>query len=334
VRSKIFLLAVAVAATASAGQGNAFELGEGQVRIELRPQFVARQQEVRLGDIAILHTTDLPTIQRLSALPLGQAPAAGAEAVVRREVIARWVRSQLGIARDQVLWSGAEETNVRTLAQDYPAARIEQAAKAALREWMDKRATRYGVDALALPTDLKLPAGQVELKARPLAANADPAPRMVVWMDVQVDGRFVRTVPVSFAVEAYRDAWVAPAAIAGGVPLAPGMVEKREVQIAGRSAASVPAQAAQPGEIAAGLRTTRSLKEGEAITARNSAPAPAIARGDWVALHLKSGLVELESRAQALQNGELGQVVKVRSSGGASPVDARVVAPGRVEAML
>lgn len=334
VRGK-FLPVMAVAAwTMCPGAASAVELGEGQVQIELRPQVTAREQEVRLGDVANIYTRDLQTIQRLSALPLGQAPRAGTEAVVRREVIARWVRSRLGIGRDQVVWSGPEETHVRRLAQDVPAIRIEQAAKTALNAWLDQRASRYGAEVLLLPADLKLPAGQVEFKARPLAANAEPTPRMVVWMDVLVEGRFVRAVPVSFNVEAYRDAWVAPAGVARGVALAPGMVEKREVDITSRSVAALPVKGAQLAETAGGWTTTKAVKEGEPLTARNAAPAPLVARGEWVALHLKSGLVQLEGRAQALQDGELGQVVQVRSSNGASPVAARIVAPGKVEAML
>ena len=74
----LFLAVTTMAAMSSLS--SAAELKEGQVSIELRPQFVARKAEVRLGDIAILHTTDLATIQRLSALPVGNAPLVGADA--------------------------------------------------------------------------------------------------------------------------------------------------------------------------------------------------------------------------------------------------------------
>jgi flagellar basal body P-ring formation protein FlgA len=333
VHISICVLAIAAAALGPWPAG-AVEQVKGQVQIEQRAEFAARAQKVLLGDIATLRTTDLPTIQRLSALSLGQSPAVGAEAVLRRDVIVRWVRSQLGIDTGQVLWSGAEETRVHTFAQEFPASRIEQVAKDALRDWLDKHATRYGIDAMALPAEIRLPVGQVQLKARPLAPNAEPTARMLVWVDVQVDGRFVRAVPVSFAVDAYRNAWVAPAAIAGRVVLGRGMVEKREVQITAQSGAGLRMGISQPGEIPDGWRTSKPIGKGEPVTTANSGPAPAIARGDWIALHLSSGSVELERRVQALQDGALGQIVKVRSSNDATPIDARVVAPGQVEAML
>jgi hypothetical protein len=265
-RNNLLLLAMATIGLAGSAAAQRVHLPESQVRIDMRADFVARTPEVRLGDVADLYTRDLPTIQRLSALSLGRAPSAGTEAVLRRDVIARWVRSRLGIDADRIDWGDVEETHVRTLEQHVSAARIEQAANNALREWLGHRASRYEINTLALPGDVKLPVGEVELKARPLAVNLTPQSRMVVWMDVLVAGRFVRTVPVSFAVAAHRDARVV--------------------------------------------------------------------RGDWVALHVTSGLVQVEQRAQALQDGQLGQVVKVRAANNANPVEARVVAPGRVEVAL
>ena len=154
---------------------------------------------------------------------------------------------------------------------------------------------------------------------------------MVVWLDAKVDGNFARTVAVPFRVHAYRDAWVAPSAIGSGAPLTADRVKKREVDITRTPVAPLLATESQmPGQ----WQTTRAIRSGEVVTMRNAAPAPLVARGEWVALHLKSGGVELEGRAQALQDGELGQMVKVRSANRADPMTARIVAPGRVEAML
>jgi hypothetical protein len=59
-----------------------------------------------------------------------------------------------------------------------------------------------------------------------------------------------------------------------------------------------------------------------------------VARGDWVSLRLKSGSVELETRVQALQDGRVGDVVRVRASAATETVQARVVSNGHVEALL
>lgn len=304
---------------------------DAQARIELRPEVVVQQRQVLLGDVANVYTNDLATIQRLVALPLGQAPRTGEDATVQREAIARWVRVRLGMGAEQLAWRGAAETHLRTLAREVPAATIERAGRVALGQWLAERSTRYELEALGPSRDVTLPAGKLELSARPLALNGEPTSRMVVWLDAHVDGVFAKSIPVSFAVQAYRDAWVAAAPVAEGASLTPGLVEKREVDIQHRGIAAMPAT---NSAFAPGLRTKRALKAGEPLTTHNAAPAPAVARGDWVNMHLKSGGVDLDERAQVLQDGQLGQVVKVKSAAGPAPVAARVVAPGHVEALL
>ncbi|WP_193387940.1 flagella basal body P-ring formation protein FlgA [Caenimonas sp. SL110] len=162
----------------------------GEVQIELRQQVAPGQREVKLGDVAIIRTRDYATIERLVGLPLGPAPREGTQAVLRREVLARWIRSQVGISRDQIAWSGPEQVVVRV-------------------------GYRQAVTQQALP----------------------------------------------------------------------------------------------------------------------AATVPMVSRGDWIVLQLKSGAVELERRVEVMQDGVLGQVIKVRGENGASSVDGRVVAAGRVEAL-
>jgi flagella basal body P-ring formation protein FlgA len=58
---------------------------------------------------------------------------------------------------------------------------------------------------------------------------------------------------------------------------------------------------------------------------------PVVARGEWVTLLARHGGIELESPAEALQDGRVGQPVRVRPTGASGSIVARVVAPGRVE---
>jgi len=310
------------------GQGHS----RAQIEIELRPEVVAKQRQVLLGDVAFLRTTDLAAIQRLVELPLGPAPRPGSEAVMDRATLARWIRSQLGIASEQLSWRGAERSHVKGSLQVLPTQRIEQTARTALEQWLASRASRFDIESTGLSHDLNLPAGRVELSARSLPTGANPSARMVVWVDVSVDGAFARTVPVSFLVEAYREAWVAKSGVAPGAALAPTMLERREVAVSSQRAAVFAAGDATELP-SAGLRSRRSLKAGEPLNAQNAERIMAVGRGEWVTLLLKTGGTQLEGRAEALQEGDLGQVVKVRMAGASSSVEALVVDRGRVEAM-
>lgn len=305
-------------------------LAPGQVGIELRPEVTAARRAVTLGEIAYLRTPDMATMRRLIALPLGEAPRAGGEAILHRDALARWIRMRTGIGPERIVWTGPGLTAIRAFVQRVPSAHVEQTARVALQQWLQPRTTRFSAQSARPIQEIDLPPGNVKLTARPLPFNAQPASRMVVWVDVEVDGAFIRTVPVSFQVEAYRDAWVASTTTGAEAPLSAQLLETREVAVTVQPVALLtPIGAAN----ATGRRSTRRLRPGEPLTEDNTRQLAAVARGEMVALQFKAGAVRLEGRAQALQEGEPGEVVRVRMTGASMPVQARVLERGRVEAM-
>jgi len=61
------------------------------------------------------------------------------------------------------------------------------------------------------------------------------------------------------------------------------------------------------------------------------APMAGVTRGNVATLRSNSGGIRLESRVEVLQDGAVGQDVRVRLPGAGDAVLARVVAPGQVE---
>lgn len=59
--------------------------------------------------------------------------------------------------------------------------------------------------------------------------------------------------------------------------------------------------------------------------------APAVQRGQWAFLRSGAGDITLEARVEVLQDGRLGDSVRVRQPGAAGGVIARVTAPGQLE---
>lgn len=57
----------------------------------------------------------------------------------------------------------------------------------------------------------------------------------------------------------------------------------------------------------------------------------AVARGEWAVLRTAAGAVALESRVEVLQDGREGDKVRVRASGAAAPMFARVAGRGVLE---
>jgi hypothetical protein len=105
-RFRFTVLPAMLALSASAGAAQVVE-------IRVRPAVDVADAQVLLGDIAVIHASDLATISNLVALPLGHAPAAGRETVLRRQTIARWVRTRTGLSVGEIAWTGSDEIVVR-----------------------------------------------------------------------------------------------------------------------------------------------------------------------------------------------------------------------------
>ena len=305
------------------------------IAIELRPRVEVREPQVRLGDIAYLSTQDLPLLRQLMALPLGAAPRLGAPAALDRDTIARWVGAH-SPARE-IRWSGTDETLIESAAQRLDGETVVAAARSALADWLSRRSVRADVQPVSAARDLVLPAGVPTLRVRPLAPQALPARRMLVWVDAWVDDRFVRSTAVSFEVGAWAPLTVAASNVERGTAMDPivlnGALERREIDLTSlRHGKPIGADLDASADLATGKqRLRRSLRPGEVLTDAHLEAAPAVARGNWAHLIARNGDVSIQSRAQVLQDGRQGEVVRVKVPGASGEVLARVTGPGQVE---
>ena len=314
---------LAAAACACALPVGIAHAGQALVRIELAPGTRVARPEVTLGEIASLSSENLDVLKRLMALPLGPAPRVGEPARLSRADLMRWIRARTGIEAGQVAWEGSETTQLYRASGDIPASQLVATAGDALRAWLGERSARALITPDASVRDVAAPFGQSMLKVRPIPAQAPLARRMLVWVDLWVEGNFVRSIPVGFEVQAFGPAYVAAQDLPAGSRVEAPALAVREIDLAGRAA---PLQSAPEGQ-----QLRNALPAGQVLTAKDVQPQAAVTRGDWVALRLRSGGIELESRVEALQGGRVGQLVSVKPGNASAPILARVVGPGQVE---
>lgn len=163
-------------------------------------------------------------------------------------------------------------------------ARVAAAARASIAGSMPAGSAR-ALKAVAIPPGLRLPPGKVRLHPRPSPAAAVSRDALRVWVEIFVDDRLFRVVPVVFSIS--------------------------------RSAA---AHATADGE-----------SSGRRSSVAPVSSIPAIHRGQWINLRTQTGTVVLETRAQALQDGHVGQRVKARVAHSAAPVHAWILSSTLLE---
>ncbi|QJW85535.1 flagellar basal body P-ring formation protein FlgA [Ramlibacter terrae] len=79
------------------------------------------------------------------------------------------------------------------------------------------------------------------------------------------------------------------------------------------------------------MRTRRPVAAGEVLRTGMVEPAPAVLRGEWASLRAGAGAVRTEARVQVLQDGKVGDSVRVRASAAASSFLAKVTGDGQLE---
>lgn len=318
------------AGTSSGATGG--QPGADGVAVRLRPSASVARLDVTLGEIADVDGRDTAQVQRLRSLPLGRLDAAGAQSQLDRGAIARWVCAQEGLCGAQVAWRGAARVTIRKTLHEVAPARLVDVARQELERALAPLGARLEIAALAAADRVALPPGRAEFRARRLPAGTEPGQRMTVWVDTSVDGRFVRAVPVCFEVAAHVPTWVAKEALPAGARVTAAAFQPGQVDLAGEPGGD-PRRFAATLASGDALVLRHALHAGEPLTTANSAPAPLVARGDMAQLFIRDAAIEIESRVEVLQDGLLGQRVRVRAKNAAGPVMARVTGAGRLEAI-
>jgi len=288
---------------------------------------------VTLADIADVSGVAQGQVSELRQLPLGQIGGGSVAVTLERAGIARWVCGKGWLCGGQVVWRGAETVEVRRLLRPVSRDSLVAPARQALERALAPLGARLLIKEVAGQGMVDLPPGRLSFAARPLPAGAVPGKRMLVWVDVAADGRFVRAVPVRFEVAALVPGWLARGPLAAGARVTAEQFRPGEVDL---TEASRPAtiRRREDAFVAAGeiWVIRHDMRPGQAMTWKNSSPAPLVVRGEQATLRMGGTSIALESRVEVLQDGFLGQTVKVKAMQATGAVLATVTGPGLVEA--
>jgi flagella basal body P-ring formation protein FlgA len=297
----------------------AFGSSASAASVALRDHADVAGEHVRLGDLAELdgESAKWADVDVWPAPPPCQIVRAGRAAVAQR------LRDLAALRTALFDLVGAEQITIERRCQHLDPALLNASGREALAAWLRPRAEQFELAPIDLPM-LELPVGEVSLVSRALPPNESVSARMHVWVDVCIDGRPIRAVPVAFSVHAYRDAWVASHDVGIGQRLEGAGLQHRRIDIAPERAEPLP-------ELPRDARLRKPLLAGQALTTAHVEQVPPVVRGSTVTLKSGMGTIGVEARAEALQDGRQGQWVWVRVASATGPVRARVVDAGVVE---
>lgn len=311
------LLACATFLLAQAG------LAAPVLEIDLHRAAQVARAQVMLGDVAELHGATDASLAVWRAMPLGAAPRSGS-VVLSRSQIERWMKNHAGGSQPMLHWSGADQVEVSVAQQKVAGVKIADTARAALQEWLAGKVERSDISDVDDTRDTLVAPGKLRLSAR-MPTDDMPRKRMLVWVDIWVDDAFVRVVPISFVVQAYKTAYVARQDVRVGRVVQDDEFDSRQIDVT-ESTAPVAVL-----NNAAAWRMKHAVARGAVLLKNQVEEAPAVARGEAATLRSQVGVLMLESKVEVLQDGYPGQMVKVRLPAASGPVLARVTRAGLLE---
>lgn len=286
--------------------------------LQLKPEALVAGPRIALADV-------VQAAPGLPAVDLGAAPLPGYSARLARAELERTLRAR-GL-QGQYTVTGADAVRVERSVQTADGNALGAAAQQQLRAYLEQgEAGRTARIELRLPgaaPEVQLAQGRVEWRPQPLQGDALPRSRMQVPVDVLVDGVFQRTINVAFQVTAWAPALVATRALPAGATPACDSLALQQVDIALLDSAPAATDCAKLQG-----RLKRALPAGTPLAAAWLQRPAAVTQGDNIALRLQQGAIELESRAVALSDGEVGQRIDVRPNAAQQAVRAEIIAPG------
>lgn len=259
-----------------------------------------------LEEIARVEAEDPELARRVAARRIGRAPRVGQSHGVSRSDVAARVLHAFPELRGRIEWRGSALVQVRGLGQTLLVEDYVAQAQAALEAWLAPRFAQYRLEPVAARAPVSLPLGAVTVRPR-LDSKIVPRRRMSVWLDFYVDAVHYRSLPVWFALSASRPGFVARHDLSAGIRPAPDTLRAAMVPVSGRCE-----RLADETLVGGNVRLLAAVQQGRPLCAENLAPRPAVARGEQLVITARSGPIEVQALATALEDGRPGQTIDVR----------------------
>lgn len=304
--------------------GQRDETAPPKVTIRLSGQALVPGHEVLLSDIARITTKDQALAQTLGSLAVGPTPkGAWSRRIYRNEI--RRILEQRGIAKTELRMEGQDRVEVMAAIERLSPDDVIKTAETVLRAMLvDEGETDAEWSLAQRPRFVSIP---VARKSRRLSAVA-PAGRLnrsssLLHVKVEVDGQVVRTLPLTFRIQRFKEILVTSRTLKAGEAIDAKSVVHRRVDVAGLVLEPLTDPTQIGGRVAA-----RALRNGAPITA-NDLRLPAIVfKNEPITVVVQVGRVRIARQGIARADGGRGEIIPITVDPKRPSVFARVYAPG------
>ena len=274
----------------------------GDTRVVVKSDAVVRDRSIRLRDVAEISGPDPALIMDLGSLVVGSVSSLGETRAIDIMSIRDFLEKRPWA--HGVILEGASRVEVSRATLRVPEERLMQAGREFVESSMPWDSDRTRVIAVKAE-EVLAPEGRIEFEFTPQRGE-EYVGDVVLLITVKSDGETVRQVWWRGEVRVETDVLVANRFLERGHVIGQDDVTFKTVTLD----RTRQGEAVSPGEIV-GKKLRRSLRPGQSIGLRMVEEPPVIKRGEMITVVAESGLMRVSMKAQAREDGCLGDTIRV-----------------------
>ncbi|HHV62005.1 MAG TPA: flagellar basal body P-ring formation protein FlgA [Firmicutes bacterium] len=294
------------------------EEGVAPIVVTVKEEAQVAGAKILLGDIATISGAPAPVEDEIKRIEIGPAPIVGYKRTVSLASVKIHMR-QAGVDLSRVTFEGAGSTSVTARAMAITGEELVRVAVEYILSTMPWKRNEVSIECERTPDNLLTPLGEVRLEAERLPITQYLG-TTTVRVNVILDGKVYKSVPVVLRLNVVKEVVVATRTIIKGQVVTADAVTRELRQLSALEMDPATDPAAVVGKVAA-----RTIREGTLITAGAVEEPPLIKRGDIIQIVVRLGGVTVTTAGEALEDGKLKDLIRVKNLESGRQVEAVVV---------
>ena len=295
------------------------------ISVTVSPQATVSGREIKLGDIAEISGQPEAIAAELAALSLGPAPAPGERVILTPGVL----RMRLAgfVPQADINWHLPPQIAVLGASQTVTSQALAAAAEAALKQQLGGLAEQPDtlIQPLSLPKDSVVPPGAVTVTAI-LPYGLRFSGPTTVDVNVSVDGQSYQWQRLHYTVKVFQNVVVTSRNVQAQEALSADNLRYQRLELG-----SLPAGYLTDIREAVGKVSRRALPAGSILTSKSIEPPLVIKRGQTVIIAAQTGAITITARGRALEDGRIGETIRVQNITSRKTITATVVDENTVQ---
>lgn len=293
------------------------------LEIKVKSQITVQGDQVYLGDIATFRPADDKRVPRLSQVEVVSAPAPGNEYKLKRRFLTYKLASAIG-EQEGIRLKVPAALEVHRSAQFVSRGQLEEIFRGFVLEDSPWSPDKVRFETIQAPQGIALPEGKLSWKVmgRGSRRHSGNIPTVVCFY---VDGQEIRKVSVSGKVSISQAIVRAAARIRSGQ-----IIGHEDVVLAEDGHHKGHEDVFSHIDAVIGKKARRNIRSGQPITGRMIEDPPMVKKGNEVLLKAENALIKVTALGRVLQDGRVGDQVRVLNTTSGKEVLAVVEGPGLV----